>query len=892
MTACVNKKSKRVAAVVTASLVGALSIGAPAVALAANGGIELMAATSGEAYNQGIVAEYKIGTKTVAGNADVELTAFEAKSGKCNLTITKVLPAGEKTDTVSVSDANDTVTRYFKVAPAGTALSKCLVIDGVRYQWAGDSFPTEVGEYVAVTRWNGEAGDGYVELDSKGQTIDVPTLKFSIVANSLKGAEVAAADKTGEYTDTSFSYDNKTTWNDLKIAIDGVDTKVPFTVYAIGSDKQSVDKSDVLEAGSYRIVANTSGTDFAGQTFEQDVTVSKLDLAKADLSIDDRATSAVAPTFADVNGLSAYGIKEGDVVLSLTSHDIYQDGKLGAYTYKLSLSDKASDSIKKNVEGTATLTFNRVVDNAATVTWRYKDRTDFNFSTDENGMIVVDRSVDEDTFESPWTVKSLDLSDFKGTWTDVDGKSHTLTADQYKWTIKDSDGNVVSDLSKKGVYKVTLEADSSKLDFAVDRSVSKTFTVSVKQGTIGKADVVFTYNGKVVTDATSAVYDGEDYLPRIGITVKDSKGNTLVAGTDYKVVVKKGGKAVDKIVDASDDPYIISIESDTYDVNTSNKLEFTVNPLEISDANLVIDKNALPFKTFYKNDKDSASKYSILSGPAIPYTGNMIDAPVVAYTTDADSDGTLEYHALPTSAYTLTYKFKGSVVEGMKAAGKYTVEVNPVLSETNYSFSMKALTVEVKKDMNTGFVDNADEEWFAEAVNKAQVNGYLSGRGNTGMVTPKQNITRADAVVVLFKMAAGTLDTDEFEYDASKYYETGFADVDGRAYYANAIAWAKELGIANGSNGNFRPEDNVTREEFAALLSNYAIAKGDYVAASDDALAGMPDASSVSPWFTDAVSWAVENGIMGNGGKINAQSNILRAEVASMAVSYQPGLFA
>ena len=29
MTACVNKKSKRVAAVVTASLVGALSIGAP-----------------------------------------------------------------------------------------------------------------------------------------------------------------------------------------------------------------------------------------------------------------------------------------------------------------------------------------------------------------------------------------------------------------------------------------------------------------------------------------------------------------------------------------------------------------------------------------------------------------------------------------------------------------------------------------------------------------------------------------------------------------------------------------------------------------------------------------------------------------------------------------------
>ena len=54
MTACVNKKSKRVAAVVTASLVGALSIGAPAVALAAN--VNLLAEGAVEAFNQGVLA--------------------------------------------------------------------------------------------------------------------------------------------------------------------------------------------------------------------------------------------------------------------------------------------------------------------------------------------------------------------------------------------------------------------------------------------------------------------------------------------------------------------------------------------------------------------------------------------------------------------------------------------------------------------------------------------------------------------------------------------------------------------------------------------------------------------------------------------------------------------
>ena len=53
MTACVNKKSKRVAAVVTASLVGALSIGAPAVALAAN--IDFQVAPAEDAFSRGTI---------------------------------------------------------------------------------------------------------------------------------------------------------------------------------------------------------------------------------------------------------------------------------------------------------------------------------------------------------------------------------------------------------------------------------------------------------------------------------------------------------------------------------------------------------------------------------------------------------------------------------------------------------------------------------------------------------------------------------------------------------------------------------------------------------------------------------------------------------------------
>ena len=66
------------------------------------------------------------------------------------------------------------------------------------------------------------------------------------------------------------------------------------------------------------------------------------------------------------------------------------------------------------------------------------------------------------------------------------------------------------------------------------------------------------------------------------------------------------------------------------------------------------------------------------------------------------------------------------------------------------------------------------------------------------------------------------------------------------------------------------------------MLSNYAKKYGVYEAPSADALDGVADASSVSPWMTEAVSWAVENGIMGNAGSVWAQDEIVRADVAGM----------
>lgn len=754
----------------------------------------------------------------------------------------------------------------------------------MKYQYV-EAMPKTVGDYVAIVKYSGEKGtDGYVET-AKGHTADVPTLKFSIVADSLEGAELAAQDeKTGEYTVTDFSYDGATKWSDLKIAIAGKDTQVPFSVYKKGSDWNAVSSSSVMDAGEYHIVAKTAGTKYDGQAFECDVTVSKMDLSKQGLNIPDREVSAGAPVVTDVKTADGgqFTANEGNpYVLKLKSHSIYQQGVTGTYTYELSLADnEAGKKLSENVEGVASLTFNRLVKNAATASWTYNGK-----ALSDGLNVVVDGSNAKDDF-STWNLKGFDLSKIAGSYNDVDGNAIDLASDQVSIVIKDADGNVVSDLSKKGTYTVAIEAVSSKLEYAVNRSTI-TLNVTVKQGTIGKADVIFTFDGAVKNGTLTQTYDGKDFLSRIGITVKDSKGNALKAGEDYKVVVKNDeNKAVTKIVDA--DTYTVTIESDAYEVSSFNKLTVVVSKLSVTP---VFDTTAAPFKTFYSYEKNSVGKLELKAHTNVPYTGSKIDGLTAGYMADIDGDGENEFVALPDGSYTLTYKKDGKVVDGLKDAGKYSVEVNPTNNLKNYTFALTSIDVTVEKDMSTGFVDVADEEWYAEPVNRAKVLGYVNGLRGTEMFAPKSTITRADVTCILFNMAGG-----ETEYEGRKDetggYETGFSDVDAHEYYALAIQWAKQAGVVNGyGDGTFNPLKQITREEFASMLANFAKSLGDDVTVenADKVLGAFADANTVSDWAESNVAWAVENGIMGNGGFINGNGAISRAETASMAVNYMPG---
>ena len=93
---------------------------------------------------------------------------------------------------------------------------------------------------------------------------------------------------------------------------------------------------------------------------------------------------------------------------------------------------------------------------------------------------------------------------------------------------------------------------------------------------------------------------------------------------------------------------------------------------------------------------------------------------------------------------------------------------------------------------------------------------------------------------------------------AAAVEEAGFSDVPADAWYADAVNWAAANGIVEGfGNGQYGPEDDITREQLAVMLYRYA---GGSAATVD--LSAYPDASSVSSWAAEAMGWAVSKGIL------------------------------
>ena len=168
-----------------------------------------------------------------------------------------------------------------------------------------------------------------------------------------------------------------------------------------------------------------------------------------------------------------------------------------------------------------------------------------------------------------------------------------------------------------------------------------------------------------------------------------------------------------------------------------------------------------------------------------------------------------------------------------------------------YTFTMPTGKITVKAvfmDDNTMlnfFTDVHAEDYYYDAVLWAAQEGVTGGTSDT-LFAPNAGCTRAQAVTFLWR-AAGSPEP--------KSADLPFTDVPADAYYAKAVAWAVENGVAKGvSETAFAPDTSCTRAQIVTFL---------WRAQQSPASGGENPFTDVSAaaYYYNAVLWAVENDV-------------------------------
>jgi len=162
-----------------------------------------------------------------------------------------------------------------------------------------------------------------------------------------------------------------------------------------------------------------------------------------------------------------------------------------------------------------------------------------------------------------------------------------------------------------------------------------------------------------------------------------------------------------------------------------------------------------------------------------------------------------------------------------------------------FTFIMPAGKVEVKAAFTeevkiSPFRDVPTDAYYYEAVKWAQKKGITGGIGD-GLFGPNQPCTRAQIVTFLWRAAGSPVVN----------YAMDLTDVPGDAYYAEAVRWALSQGITTGTaDGRFSPNAPCTRAQAVTFLFRASKASADGAPAFSDVAADAYYAEAVK-WATD-----------------------------------------
>ena len=455
-----------------------------------------------------------------------------------------------------------------------------------------------------------------------------------------------------------------------------------------------------------------------------------------------------------------------------------------------------------------------------------------------------------------------------------------------------------------------------------ERTIAKEYNVTVQVNNSKRGQVNYIHDGTTTEDISKiAAVKGQDIKLKAvsadsdkykfgywvvtgvsGLTNKQLKNETLTFTMPAKAVTVK---AVFILKPVDDDYYWLEL-----DIGSHGSVEFKDDGTwtDVDDGEYLPLERGETYK--FRADPDSGYKTVWQLDDGSKYTGNTFsfkmgrydsvlhvyfvsksstvedDYPTLTFDITGGKHGTvyrgtreyehgdvisikkndkMTFKAKTDKGYVAVWTYKGDTYVG----DEYTVK----MGATDAKLYVEFMDKDDIRLTELPFRDVSKRDWYYDDVVYVYRKGYMDGMSSTRF-GGELNTTRGQIVTILWRLTG--------EPRATK--RNPFTDVSSSQYYYDAISWAYDAGVVDGFDARtFKPDQNVTREQLAAILYRYA----EYMNLSTSGsayLAKYRDADKIANWAYDAMAWANYRGLINgtSATRIDPKGYATRAQIAAI----------
>ena len=472
----------------------------------------------------------------------------------------------------------------------------------------------------------------------------------------------------------------------------------------------------------------------------------------------------------------------------------------------------------------------------------------------------------------------------------VNGKTYASDIKGYEIVVPDKK-YVASTVDKFGNIQFYIKVDTGRTS-TTDPTKTDVWYFGIANPFNGSYDTTTGKEGKytnavnntAVVKATKAQAEiglfGVDGLAKLGKS--EATGIALPDTISYNV------KAAGKVADANSDNTVNSNDA-ILPANSSVGIA-------LEDYVKVTPKDANNWKIRWTNS--NTTDYALVGKDATGAdevettltTAKANDLPTLKLINDAattvitaellDDDG----NVIATAKTTVTAK---NGFDDVQNASYFAYNDINALTSTLKKVDKTGAQAQNNKNVNNG---NYNTQIDVEAGKELKSSPVIAGVGNNRF-DPYADVTRGQFITFLWRNAVNEYSfadatTQAYTKDPASYTgKTDFADVDETAYYAKAVEWAADNGIAFGDGTNFNPNKTITRAEAVSFIYRLKAQGAVY-----NNYQQFDDVSS-SAYYANAVGYARSEGITAgkSGNKFAPGDTVTRGEAAAFILRMAAG---